>query len=213
MNYLAHIFLSGSDCRVQLGNFMGDAVKGGAYREYPQAVADGILLHRAIDTYTDNHPAIKAAIQTLRPHFGRYSAVLLDVYFDYLLASRFGEFSDVPLRRFAWRFYRTMILNRRRMPARIRRFMWHFIGTDRLCRYATPEGIRESLGIMAAYGRIRISPDDAADYLVANEDGLRAIFMPFFGELQGFCTGYFAAADRAEYLELYRNLPSVGNII
>ena len=28
MNYLAHIFLSGDDRRVQIGNFVGDAVKG-----------------------------------------------------------------------------------------------------------------------------------------------------------------------------------------
>ena len=27
MNYLAHIFLSGSNRKVQLGNFVGDAVK------------------------------------------------------------------------------------------------------------------------------------------------------------------------------------------
>ena len=56
MNYLAHIFLSGSNRKVQLGNFVGDAVKGSSYKNYPPDIAKGIQLHRAIDDYTDRHP-------------------------------------------------------------------------------------------------------------------------------------------------------------
>ena len=50
MNYLAHIFLSGSNRKVQLGNFVGDAVKGSSYKNYPPDIAKGIQLHRAIMT-------------------------------------------------------------------------------------------------------------------------------------------------------------------
>ena len=32
MNYLAHVFLSGPNRKVQLGNFVGDAVKGAPIR-------------------------------------------------------------------------------------------------------------------------------------------------------------------------------------
>ena len=39
MNYLAHIFLSGSNRKVQLGNFVGDAVKGSSYKNYPPDIA------------------------------------------------------------------------------------------------------------------------------------------------------------------------------
>ena len=46
MNYLAHIFLSGDDRRVQIGNFVGDAVKGRAYENYPLGFREGILLYR-----------------------------------------------------------------------------------------------------------------------------------------------------------------------
>lgn len=200
MNYLAHIFLSGADRKMQLGNFIADAVKGSAYRNYPKRIADGILLHRAIDDYTDNHPAVREAKQALRPHFGRYSGVLLDIYFDYLLASHFGEFSRVPLRRFTRRFYLTMILNRRYLPARIKRFMWHFIGTDRLGKYAMPEGIGRSLAIMVGVGRMSISVEDAVDYMVKHEAELWVVFLPFFRELQAMCDGYIRSDDRATYL-------------
>ncbi|MDF9829849.1 ACP phosphodiesterase [Parabacteroides sp. PF5-6] len=184
MNYLAHIFLSGADRQMQLGNFFADAVKGSAYKDYPPMIAQGIVFHRAIDTYTDNHPAVKELLQTLRPHFGRYSAVLLDVYFDYLLASRFGEFSEVSLKRYARGFYFTLIRNRRYLPDRFKRFMWHFILTDRLNKYASLHGIRGSLEIMVRVHRITISVSQAIEYLQAHEEELYAVFRPFFLELQ-----------------------------
>lgn len=192
MNYLAHIYLSGTDPQKQVGNFIGDAVKGSSYNNYPPTIREGILLHRAIDSFTDNHPIIKETIGSLRPHFGRYSAILLDIYFDYLLASRFSEFSAVSLKKFARRFYFALIRNRRHLPDRIKRFMWHFIGSNRLNKYATTEGIRESLGIMVHYKNIAISPDEAIRYLTEHETELLAVFRPFFTELQGYCQEWTA---------------------
>lgn len=104
MNYLAHIFLSGPNRKVQLGNFVGDAVKGSSYKNYPSDIAKGIQLHRAIDDYTDHHPAVCEVVHRLQPEFGRYSGVLLDIYFDYLLASRFESFSGGSLRKYTRNF-------------------------------------------------------------------------------------------------------------
>ena len=154
MNYLAHIFLSGSNRKVQLGNFVGDAVKGSSYKNYPPDIAKGIQLHRAIDDYTDHHPAVCEVVHRLQPEFGRYSGVLLDIYFDYLLASRFESFSGVSLRRYTRTFYLSLLINYRYLPVRFKRFIWHFILTDRLRKYATLNGIRESLNIMVEYHHI-----------------------------------------------------------
>lgn len=187
MNYLAHIFLSGSDKKMQLGNFFADAVKGNSYKNYPQAISDGILLHRAIDTYTDSHPVVRETIQALRPYFGRYSGVLLDIYFDYLLASHFNEFSDIPLKQYAKGFYFTLIRNRHFLPNRFKRFMWHFILTNRLSKYATIDGIKESLEIMEKVHRISLSVPAAIEYLREHEEELFAVFQPFFRELQSYC--------------------------
>ena len=190
MNFLAHIYLSGNDPKRQVGNFIGDAVKGSSYNNYPPAIREGILLHRAIDSFTDNHPVVKETILSLRPHFGRYSAILLDIYFDYLLASRFSEFSAISLKKFSRRFYVALIRNRRHLPDRIKRFMWHFIGSNRLRKYATTEGIRESLEIMVHYKNIVISPDEAILYLAEHETELLATFRPFFAELQAYCSDW-----------------------
>lgn len=200
MNYLAHIFLSGNNPKIQLGNFIGDAVKGSSYNNYPREIAEGILLHRAIDTYTDNHPVVKNIVDTLRPEFGRYSAVLSDIYFDHLLASRFNMFSDIPLRRFTRNFYITIIKNYRILPSRMKNFMWHFIGTDRLGKYATKKGIRRSLDIMTNVHSLELSVDLAIDYLTDNEQWLFDNFEPFFSDLRSICNGYLQTEDRSGYL-------------
>lgn len=180
MNYLAHIFLSGPNRKVQLGNFVGDAVKGSSYKNYPSDIAKGIQLHRAIDDYTDHHPAVCEVVHRLQPEFGRYSGVLLDICFDYLLASRFESFSGGSLRKYTRNFYLSLLINYRYLPVRFKRFIWHFILTDRLRKYATLNGIRESLNIMVEYHHIDISVDKAIRYLEEHDEELFAVFQPFF---------------------------------
>ena len=92
MNYLAHIFLSGNDRCIQIGNFIGDGVKGDGYKQYPRKFQQGILLHREIDAFSDRHPLVREAVGIGRETFGRYSAVVNDILFDYFLASRFQDY-------------------------------------------------------------------------------------------------------------------------
>jgi len=58
MNYLAHIYLSGNDDFLKLGNFIADEIKGKSYKEFPKDIQKGIILHRAIDDFTDHHPLV-----------------------------------------------------------------------------------------------------------------------------------------------------------
>lgn len=190
MNYLAHIYLSGKHRKRQLGNYIADAVKGKGYEAYPKDIAEGILFHRAIDDYTDNHPVVRRLVVELRPEFGRYSAILLDIYFDYFLASRFRRFSDMSLKLYSGNFYLTMLLNYTYLPERMKSFMWHFILTDRLGKYARVEGIRESLDIMVKYRNLDISVDQAINYLLAHETYLFEQFLLFFSDLRVFSKDY-----------------------
>lgn len=187
MNYLAHIFLSGDNRRVQIGNFIGDAVKGEAFRQYPPGFREGILLHRKIDDFADHHPLVKEAVHLGRPHFGRYSAVVTDIFFDHFLAVDFREYAGISLQGFAWGFYGAMVRNYTRLPGRIQGFLWHFILTNRLRRYASPEGIRQSLEIMAAYRNLQVSPSEAVAYLEQHREEWHALFREFFPEVQEMC--------------------------
>ena len=95
MNYLAHIFLSGDNRKIQIGNFVGDAVKGHAYKKFSPDFRKGILLHRAIDDYTDHHPLVREAIELSRGEFGRYAGVITDIFFDYFLATGFRRYTGI----------------------------------------------------------------------------------------------------------------------
>lgn len=187
MNYLAHIYLSGDDRRVQIGNFVGDAVKGSGYRQYPLEFQRGILLHREIDAFSDIHPLVKEAVVMGKQVFGRYSGVVTDILFDHFLAVDFKAYAAVSLRRFAWKFYVALLLNYRYLPGRFQGFLWHFILTDRLRRYASPAGIRQSLEIMAVYRGLQVDPVLAIGFLESNYRELQNLFRAFFPELQMMC--------------------------
>ncbi len=46
MNFLAHVYLSGNDPHLALGNLIADRIKGKDYINYPIPIQKGILLHR-----------------------------------------------------------------------------------------------------------------------------------------------------------------------
>lgn len=187
MNYLAHIFLSGDDRRIQLGNFVGDAVKGNAYLRYPLKIQQGILLHRQIDAFSDAHPLVREAVRMGREVFGRYSAVIMDIFFDYFLAIDFRRYSDISLNRYAFGFYVALLRNYHFLPFRFRRFIWHFILTNRLKQYASTEGIQRSLQIMSQYRGLEVDPQQAVAFLRRHETALQDLFRNFFPQLQLRC--------------------------
>jgi len=69
MNYLAHCYLSGKNEDLLLGNFMTDFLQKKEERNYKDIVLLGIQLHRAIDTFTDQHPATLDYSDTPLPEF------------------------------------------------------------------------------------------------------------------------------------------------
>lgn len=122
MNYLAHLLLSGDELDIQVGGLLGDFVKGPLVSAWPADIEFGIRLHRQIDSLTDRHPAFVAATQNLEPPWRRYRGILLDVYFDHLLARRWQEFHPEPLPIFCRRFYRHLAQYRSELPPRVQHF-------------------------------------------------------------------------------------------
>ena len=100
MNYLAHLLLSGPDPDWQLGGLLGDFVKGPLTGERPQAIEDGIRLHRRIDLLSDQHPAYLSALARLGPRWRRLGGIALDIWFDHLLADSWQQWTPGPLETF-----------------------------------------------------------------------------------------------------------------
>ncbi len=100
MNYLAHFALSFHDEDVLVGQFIADDVKGRKYLDYPQSVANGILLHRFVDDRTDTHPECLALRALLRHDLGLLTSVAMDIFFDHMLAAGWNRLYAGSLRDF-----------------------------------------------------------------------------------------------------------------
>ena len=145
MNYLGHLFLSGDDPLVIVGNFMGDAIKGRDLSRFPPRLETGIRLHRAIDSFTDTHPAQQAGRERVRSYAGRYSGVVMDLFFDHLLASDWQRWHPEPLADFAQRMYALVQGHADLLPERTSHMLRYMVARDWLGSYATIEGLGRAL--------------------------------------------------------------------
>jgi acyl carrier protein phosphodiesterase len=108
MNYLAHIHLAHATNTSMVGNFLGDFVKGNNLDSLPTELEQGVRLHRAIDTFTDQHAEVRALKQLFPSSIRRMSGVVIDVYFDHLLCRYWGQYSQAPLVGVLNSFYSTL---------------------------------------------------------------------------------------------------------
>ncbi|RKD86180.1 acyl carrier protein phosphodiesterase [Mangrovibacterium diazotrophicum] len=183
MNYLAHLYLSGESDEMMLGNFIGDYVKGQQYLRYSEDVQKGILLHRAIDSFTDTHPVVKEAADFFRPAYGRYSGIVTDVIFDHFLAKYWREYSPYTLRQFAKHVHAVLLSNFFQLPNRVKGFLPFLIQHKRLESYAQLDGIQQSLHIMAHRTSLPDHTNEAIAVLERNFAELKELFERFFEEL------------------------------
>ena len=105
MNFLGHIYLSGPDTELAIGNLVADQIKGNRISELPDKIKSGIVLHRLIDEFTDNHISYKKCVRELFPKYRHYSRVIIDMYFDHFLAANWDNFHKTPLKIYSNSFY------------------------------------------------------------------------------------------------------------
>lgn len=98
MNHLAHFVLSGGDADLAVGNFVADFITNRQLPDFTEGVQRGIQLHRAIDTFTDAHPIVKRSTKRLHPFHHKYSPVIVDVYYDFLLAKNWNNFFELKMK-------------------------------------------------------------------------------------------------------------------
>ncbi|NOR87335.1 MAG: DUF479 domain-containing protein [Bacteroidales bacterium] len=121
MNFLAHTYLSGENKKVALGNLIGDMVKGNAYENYEKDIKTGLILHRAIDSFTDSHEVFIHSKNLVTPYFKRYSGIVTDIYFDHFLAKHWNKYCDKDLQQFVNEIYILLIKKYTQLPPRAQR--------------------------------------------------------------------------------------------
>ncbi len=186
MNFLAHLYLSGSDTDIRLGNFIGDYVKGSHLEGFPLGVQKGITAHRAIDTFTDKHNSTHSCVELLRPGYGKYAGVVVDVLFDHILAKEWERYSESDLKWFTRKFYFQMLQRYTLLPDRVKKFLPFMIQSNRLYSYRTHDGVKRALEIMSSVTSLPENSEFAIDVLNKNYTELSAHFNTLFPEIIEF---------------------------
>lgn len=186
MNFLAHIYLSGDNPKIKVGNFMADSIRGKKYQDYPEDYKNGILLHRAIDTFTDAHPTVRKSTKKLHANYGHYSGVIVDIFYDHFLAKNWKQYSNVPLAEYVDEFYDLLQENYPILPMNIKRMMPYLISDNWLLSYAELPGIAKVLNGMNRRTQNKSKMNFAIEELKEHYEEFESEFTSFFDELIAF---------------------------
>ena len=193
MNYLAHIFLSGGQPDIMIGNFIADSIKGSKYSSYPAEIQKGILLHRQIDTTTDAHPAFRQSTKRLHKNYGHYSGIIVDIFYDHFLAKNWSEYSDIPLADYIQTFYELLRNNFEILPENIQKIAPIMMEGNWLLIYAELEGIDRVLAGMNRRTKNRSGMDKAGQELKEFYTLFEADFRLVIKDLQTLSDDFLAS--------------------
>ena len=188
MNYLAHIYLSGDNETIRIGNFMADHIKGNKYKNYPEDIQKGILLHRQIDSFTDSHKIARGSKRRLNERYGLYKGVIIDILYDHFLAKNWSLYSKIPLSDYTTAFYKLLMEHYEILPEKIKYMSKYMIKDDWLAAYAHKEGIQKVLSVMNRRTGCISNMDLAINDLEMHYDDFENDFTLFFKELHDFTT-------------------------
>ena len=184
MNFLAHIYLSGENDLIKIGNFMADGIRGKQFEHFPEDVQRGILLHRYIDTYTDSHDIFRKSTKRLHNRYHHYAGVIVDIVYDHFLAKNWSKYSDEKLELFVSRFYDSLHDNYEILTEKTQGLMPYMIERNWLLSYRTTEGIHNILTQMDRRSKNISQMQFAVEELIEFYDEFEEEFTLFFEEMR-----------------------------
>lgn len=191
MNFLAHIYLSGESDDVKFGNFIGDYVKGADYNNYSPEVRKGILLHRAIDSFTDSHPVVRRSKLRFANAYHKYAGVIVDILYDHILAINWNQFYPEELTWYTERFYYLVESRFNQLPKGMQGFITSLLKNDWLMAYSTTQGIERVLKGMSLKTSLPDETEFAMNLLHNQNDQITEEFFEFFPDLIDYVESKF----------------------
>lgn len=199
MNYLAHLHLAEKVHSDLCGNLLGDFIKGEQYRYYPPEVAQGIHMHRAVDSYTDSHEIVLQAKQLFPKELKRFAGIALDMFWDHCLAHHWLDYSQQSLEQFVTycgesvQDKNNILENLPEAYIRLNSLMW---SRQWLLSYQDFSNLERALFNMAQR-RPRIAPlADCFDVLEKHYQTLTAMFREFYLQLLEFIQKFSIKLDK-----------------
>ncbi len=186
MNFLAHLYLSGNDDDLIVGNFIADMVKGQQINGYDPGIIQGIRLHRKIDQFTDKHHVFLQSKARLRAKYRLYAGVIVDMYYDHFLARYWPEYSRHPLSEYVARTYTLLQKHIDMLPPRAKFILPFMVDNNWLVNYADLSSLGNNFGGMARRTPFDSGMEEAVIDLKSNYQTYETEFRMFFPELTEF---------------------------
>jgi acyl carrier protein phosphodiesterase len=183
MNFLAHLYLSGPDEHLMVGNFLADFISNKEVALLPPDIQKGILMHRQIDSFTDQHPMVKQSAKRLHASHGKYAPVILDVYHDFLLAQNWHRYADQPLGEFSAGVYEVLLRHLPIMPVMLHDRLPRMVADDWLVRYGTEDGLRFTFSRVKLRSSAPHFFDNAVESLTNQHNEFNEEFNSFFPDV------------------------------
>jgi acyl carrier protein phosphodiesterase len=185
MNFLAHIYLSGTNPKTMVGNFIGDFVKGrNVLEQFEADIAKGIELHRSIDEFTDHHPVVQISKMRLRPKYRHYAAVIVDIFYDHLLSRFWSNYHSEPLQNFSHGVYKILQQHQHVLPMPVKSLLPYMIRDNWLLNYGTFDGIEKALTGISRRARHDSHMDESIHDLREYYESFKSEFELFFPDLK-----------------------------
>jgi acyl carrier protein phosphodiesterase len=192
LNFLAHLYLCDGAPQSLIGSIMPDLIRGKLPPELPPPVLAAAHQHRKIDAFTDTHPIVARSKHRFAATQGRYSGILVDVFYDHFLASDWPRWSTEPLDAFIQRVHAAFRTHQHLMPDTMRYPINRMIEQDWLASYATIEGIELALTRLSARLSQRfereVHLETAIPDLRHHDAALRDDFNAFFPHLKRYAS-------------------------
>ncbi len=170
---------------------ISDFVKGKKKFDYPDDIQKGIVLHRAIDQFTDLHVATKEAKDIFRPHYRLYSGAFIDVAYDHFLATDENEFSDKTLLDFSQKVYSILEKNVAWMPEQFA-FMFPYMKMHNwLYNYKHVWGTERSFGGLVKRSKYLTESEMATILFKNNYQLLSGCYRHFWADVKPYAEKIF----------------------
>jgi acyl carrier protein phosphodiesterase len=191
LNYLAHIYLSGTNEEILVGNFIGDYVKGFELTRYTDLVRKGIILHRHIDSFTDTNIIVKRSKSRIAEKYHKYSGIIIDIFYDHFLVLSWPAFSALPINDFVFNVHGVLSRYIDTLPEGVKLFLPSFIKNNWIQKYSTIEGIEDVLHRMSSRTSLPEETDFAIRVLSDEYSKFESEFSAFFPSLISYVSRSF----------------------
>ena len=183
MNYLAHAFLSPETPLLLMGNLWGDLIKPRDYALIPEMMVEGIQMHKKIDAFTDQHPAVDEMIQLLRPFQGKYTPVVADVLMDFILSKNWERSHVAGIEEFCETTYQVVRTHLSLLPERIHPRIHRMLGDRWLESCKNRNRMERTLRMLSMRASFENQIPEAMIPYDLHEERMDQLFADFFEDL------------------------------